>query len=113
MLIHIQYTGIYLIYNLQLTNLDGSNACTIIALLMATNISTSNIRIQCLFTSPTKEHLCQLFSNAIINGNAIHQDLFKTSCSSQNTNLTVPEAMNAGKSSLGTITEWVNILKKL
>ncbi|XP_026808075.1 uncharacterized protein LOC113550445 isoform X2 [Rhopalosiphum maidis] len=45
-------------------------------------------------------------SNAILNGNAIHQNLFKNSCSSQNTNLTVPEAMKAGESALGTMAEW-------
>lgn len=74
---------------------------------MATNINASNIRLECLFTSPTKETLVQLFSDAITIGNAIHQELFKDSCTTQNTNLTVPEAMKAAKLSLGTITEWV------
>ncbi|XP_025194839.1 uncharacterized protein LOC112594324 [Melanaphis sacchari] len=87
-------------------NSRGSNACTIITLLMATNINTSNIRVNCLFTSQVKDNLTELFSDAILNGNAIHQNLFKNSSSSQNTNLTVPEAMKAGESSLGTMTEW-------
>lgn len=89
--------------------LEGSNACTIIALLMAMNINTSNIRIECLFTSPTKESLAELFAYSIMKGNAIHQDLFKNSSCMQNTNLTLPEAMKAGKSSLGTLKEWVKI----
>ncbi|CAH1738846.1 uncharacterized protein LOC114122463 isoform X1 [Aphis gossypii] len=88
------------------TSSKGSNACTIIALLMATNINTSNIRVNCLFTSPAKNSLTELFTDAILNGNAIHQNLFKNSSSSQNTNLTVPEAMKAGESSLGTMAEW-------
>lgn len=74
---------------------------------MATNINTSDIRIECLFTSPTKESLAELFSDAIIKGNKIHQDLFKGCYTTQNTNLTVPEAMKAGKLLLETITEWV------
>lgn len=90
--------------------IEGSNACTLIALLVANNIHVSNIKIKCLFTSPTKECLTKLFSDAILEGNAIHQDLFKESCSSTNTNLTVPEAMKAGELSLGTITEWVKII---
>lgn len=94
---------------LQLIHLEGSNACTLIALLMATNVHTSNIRVDCLFTSPTKEQLTELFSDAILKGNAIHQELFKTSSQSQNTNLTVPEAMEAAKLSLGTLNEWVKI----
>lgn len=89
--------------------IEGSNACTIIALLMATNINKSNIRVNCLFTSPTKDSLTELFSDAILTGNAIHQNLFRDSSSTQNTNLTVPEAMKAGESSLGTMTEWVKI----
>lgn len=76
---------------------------------MATNINTSNIRVNCLFTQSMKDSLTELFSDAILNGNVIHQNLFKNSCSSQNTNLTVPEAMKAGESSLGTMTEWVKI----
>lgn len=76
---------------------------------MATNINTSNIRVNCLFTSPAKDNLTELFSDAILTGNVIHQNLFKNSSSSQNTNLTVPEAMKAGESSLGTMTEWVKI----
>jgi len=56
-----------------------------------------------------KDSLTELFSDAILNGNVIHQNLFKNSSSSQNTNLTVPEAMKAGESSLGTMTEWVKI----
>lgn len=89
--------------------LEGSNACTIIALLMAENVHMSNIRIKCLFTSPDREYLAELFSDAILEGNAIHDNLFKCSCLSQNTNLTLPEAMVASKSSLGTLTEWVRI----
>jgi len=88
-------------------DLEGSNACTIIALLMASNVHNSNIRIKCLFESSTKEHLAKLFSHAILEGNAIHYDLFKDNNLTQDTNLTLPEAMNAGKSSLGTLTEWV------
>lgn len=80
---------------------------------MATNINTSNIRVKCLFTPSVKDSLTELFSDAILNGNLIHQNLFKNCSSSQNTNLTVPEAMNAGESSLGTMTEWVKIKKHL
>lgn len=76
---------------------------------MATNINTSKIRVNCLFIPPAKDSLTELFSDAILNGNVIHQNLFKNSSSSQNTNLTVPEAMKAGESSLGTMTEWVKI----
>ncbi|XP_025409537.1 uncharacterized protein LOC112682957 [Sipha flava] len=85
----------------------GSNACTIIALLMAKNVHKSSVRLKCMFTSPTQDVLAKLFSDAIRKGNAIHQDLFKN-CSDddQDTNLTVPEAMNAAKSCLGTLTEW-------
>lgn len=94
---------------LQLIYVEGSNACTLIVLLMATNVHTSNIRVDCLFTSPTKERLTELFSDAILKGNAIHQELFKAGNQSQNTNLTVPEAMEAAKLSLGTLNEWVKI----
>jgi len=90
-------------------NLEGSNACTLITLLMAKNVHFSNIRVHCLFIPSIKEWLTELFSNAIKEGNAIHQNLFKTSSQLQNTNLTVPEAMEAGESSLGTLTEWVKI----
>lgn len=96
-----------------LDDVDGSNACTIIAALMAMNVHTSNIRIKCLFTSPTREHLTELFADAILKGNAIHHELFKDSYVSQNTNLTLPEAMDAGKFSLGTLTEWVRRKKNI
>lgn len=86
--------------------LEGSNACTIIVLLMANNIKKSNIRVQCLFRSPTKEHLVKLFSNAILEGNTIHRNLFEAGLL-RSMNLTVPEAMEGGQSSLGTLTEWV------
>jgi len=43
----------------------------------------------------------------ILKGNAIHYDLFKDNNLTQGTNLTLPEAVNAGKSSLGTLIEWV------
>ncbi|XP_050528801.1 uncharacterized protein LOC126898607 [Daktulosphaira vitifoliae] len=86
-------------------NSEGSNACTIIVLLIATNIRNSNVRVQCLFSSPTKETLINLFSKAILEGNAIHRNLFKAGLL-RNVNLTVPEAMAASKSSLGTMSEW-------
>lgn len=95
---------------LWMINLEGSNACTLIALLMASNMHKSKISVECLFSSPTTIRLTELFSDAILKGNAIHQDLFKTSSHLQNTNLTVPEAMHAGKLFLGTLTEWVKIL---
>lgn len=74
---------------------------------MATNVHTSNIRVRCLFKSSTKDQLAKLFSDAILRGNAIHHDLFKDIYLTRNTNLTVPEAMEAGKSSLNNMTEWV------
>lgn len=76
---------------------------------MATNIKQSNIRVECLFRSPTKELLVELFLYAILEGNAIHRNLFKAGLL-KNLNLTLPEAMEAGKLSLGTITEWVEII---
>jgi len=76
---------------------------------MATNMHKSNIHVECLFSSPTKERLTKLFSDAILKGNAIHQKLFKASNHLENTNLTVPEAMTAAKSFLGTLNEWVRI----
>ncbi|XP_050431115.1 uncharacterized protein LOC126839747 [Adelges cooleyi] len=86
-------------------NAEGSNACTIIVLLIATKIRNSNTRVQCLFSSPTKETLVKLFSDAILEGNSIHRNLFKAGLL-RNVNLTVPEAMAASKSSLGSMTEW-------
>ncbi|XP_049775538.1 uncharacterized protein LOC126458411 isoform X2 [Schistocerca serialis cubense] len=82
----------------------GSNACTLIALLVAHQCYKDNINI-----SPGEQrlssHIITALAESIMEGNEIHRQLLQKG-NLQYLNMTVPEAMAAAKSKIKFITEW-------
>ncbi|XP_049775541.1 uncharacterized protein LOC126235860 isoform X3 [Schistocerca nitens] len=86
----------------------GSNACTLIALLVAHQCYKDNINI-----SPGEQrlssHIITALAESIMEGNEIHRQLLQKG-NLQYLNMTVPEAMAAAKSKIKFITEWVTLI---
>uniref|UniRef100_T1J4V4 Uncharacterized protein n=1 Tax=Strigamia maritima TaxID=126957 RepID=T1J4V4_STRMM len=83
----------------------GSNACTIITLLMAHKIHSLGIQIWGHEDQPLNRQLMSAFAESIIDGNDIHERLM-ASGPMRNPNLTLPEAMEACRGRFVNLVEW-------
>jgi hypothetical protein len=83
----------------------GSNACTLIAVLLAGRIDEFQIQIWGYFDQPLNRLLVTSIAEAIIEGNEIHETL-RNSGQLVDLNLTVPEALEAVVAKYPLFTEW-------
>lgn len=83
----------------------GSNACTIITLLMAHKIHSHGIQIWGHEDQPLNRQLISAFAESIIDGNEIHERLM-ASGPLRNPNLTLPEAMDSCRGRFNNLVEW-------
>ncbi|CAH1114299.1 unnamed protein product [Psylliodes chrysocephalus] len=90
-------------YNVHKTN-RGSNACTLIAVLMAAKCHKFNLLVHYPFHCLNMS-MIQLFAISMLEGNKIHESL-KLKNQLKHINLNVPEAINFGGSDMDGIVEW-------
>lgn len=100
---------------------NGSNACTIIAILVAAKVHFNGTRVKKLLLFLCSTLICRfqiygpdkfntemvyVLGHCMVEGNKMHETL-KSKGSLNNINLTVPEAIKYAGKSVGSLTEWV------
>jgi hypothetical protein len=86
----------------------GSNACTLIAVLLAGRMDEFRIPVWGFVDQPLSRMLINSLAEAIIEGNEIHETLRRTH-QLVSINLTVPEALHAVSFKYPFLTEWTEV----
>ncbi|XP_046485913.1 uncharacterized protein [Neodiprion pinetum] len=91
----------------------GSNACTLIAVLVALRISQSDMKISgghdCCAQTPLSSQLIKCLADSFVQGNKIHERLLKSG-ELPHVNMSVPEAIQAAGKSMRSIIEWKSLV---
>lgn len=87
---------------------SGSNACTLITVLLSGKINEFKIVIWGYQDQPLSRMLVTSLAEAIIDGNEIHEGLIQAG-TVQNMDLTVPEALRATKFKYPNLVEWGDV----
>lgn len=89
-------------------NFEGSNACTLIAVLLAGKINEFKITIWGYQDQPLSRMLVTSLAESIVDGNEIHEKLMHEG-TVLNMDLTVPEALRATKQKYPNLVEWGDV----
>ncbi|XP_067014160.1 uncharacterized protein [Anabrus simplex] len=87
----------------------GSNACTLIALLVAQRCNQNNIKIWTKEDFTLNKSIITALAESILEGNEIHERLLREGVL-QHVNMTVPEAIEAAGSKMKIVTEWKSLV---
>uniref|UniRef100_A0A1B6DI50 Uncharacterized protein n=2 Tax=Clastoptera arizonana TaxID=38151 RepID=A0A1B6DI50_9HEMI len=90
----------------------GSNACSIIALLVALRCNDEKIQIGDFIETPVNEQIVCILAESIIEGNNLHRKLLVTGAL-KFLNMTIPEAIDAIGHKIRYMIEWKSLIFKL
>lgn len=112
--INLQFTCFWelLLYSNLFLRLIGSNACSLIAVLIAGRIDDFNLQIWGYLDQPLTRLLVTSIAEAIIEGNELHETLSKNDMLAS-LNLTVVEALHAVNHKYPFLVEWIDVIRNL
>lgn len=84
---------------------SGSNACTLITVLLSSYIHSHQVKILSTNYYDLPQIVLRAFARSILEGNDIHQEM-RNRGSLQHINLTIPEAIEGTKKKVKNIIEW-------